>query len=73
MDVLLCENCGGEDYALSSVLDSSAQKQSAQVLLDGAGADLEVGSDFLIAAAFDQQIEYLLIATGNFDLGQIQH
>jgi len=55
------------------VFDSCAQEQCAQVLLDGAGAHLQLRGDIFVAAPLDQQLQHLLIAAGDFDLLQIDH
>jgi hypothetical protein len=71
--LLLFKDGGGQDDAFAALLDSCTQKQSAQVLLDGARADFEFGGDFFVAASGDQQLENLLVAAGDFDLFQIDH
>jgi hypothetical protein len=71
--LLLFKNGGGENDALAAVLDSSAQKEGTKVLLDGAGADIEFGGDFFVAAALYQKIEDLLIAARDFDLIEVEH
>jgi hypothetical protein len=64
---------GGQDYAFAPLLDSRAQKESAQVLLNRSRTDAELGSDLFIAAALDKQSKNLLVAAGNFDLIEVQH
>jgi hypothetical protein len=71
MNVLLLQNCGGQE--LSALLDPGAQEKGAQGLFYGARTDLQLGCNFFVAAAFDQQIQHLLIAPGDFDLRKIQH
>jgi hypothetical protein len=55
------------------LFNAGAQEQRAQVLRHGARADLQFGRDFLVAAAFDQQLQDVLIAARDFDLLQINH
>jgi hypothetical protein len=71
--LLLFKDGGGQDHAFAALFDSCAQKQCAQVLLDGAGADLQFRRDVFVAAPLDQQLQHLLIAAGDFDLLQIDH
>jgi hypothetical protein len=71
--LLLFKYCSGQDDAFTSLLDSRAQKNRAQVLLHSAWADAEFGCDLFIAAALDEQLKNLLIAAGNFDLIEVQH
>src|SRR6266700_4820923 len=71
--LLLFKNCGCQNYSFATLLDSSPQEQSTKVLLHGARADVELGRDFLVAAALHQQLQYILIAARDFDLFQVQH
>lgn len=73
MHLLLFKDGGCQDDPLASLLDSGAQKQRAQVLLDGAWADAEFGCDLFVAAALDQQLQNLLVAARDFDLIEVQH
>jgi hypothetical protein len=68
-----CRGWHGQFYPFAAIPDSGAQKQRAQVLLNGARADVELARNFLVAASLDQQIQHLLVAGGNFDLFQIHH
>jgi hypothetical protein len=43
------------------------------VLLDGAWADVQLGSDVFVPAPQDQQFQDLLIAAGDFDLIEVDH
>jgi hypothetical protein len=45
---------------------NGTQKQCSQVLLHGAGADVELTGDFFVAAALNQQVQHLLVARRNF-------
>jgi hypothetical protein len=55
------------------LLDAGPQKQGAEVLFNGARADVELSGDFFVAAARDQQLQNVLIAACDFDLLQINH
>jgi hypothetical protein len=50
------------------LLDAGPQKQGAEVLFNGAWADVELSGDFFVAAARDQQLQNVLIAACDFDL-----
>jgi hypothetical protein len=45
----------------AAIPDSSAQEQCAQVLLNGARADVELARNFVVARSLDQQIQHLLV------------
>jgi len=45
------EHGRGQLYPLAAVPDAGTQKQGAQMLFDGAWADIELAGDFLIAAS----------------------
>jgi hypothetical protein len=71
--LLLFKDGGGQDDAFAPLLDTGAQKQCAQVLLYGAGANVEFDCDLFIAASLHQQLKNLLVAAGDFDLIEVQH
>jgi hypothetical protein len=72
--LLLFENGSCQDHALAPLFNASSQKKKrAQVLLGGAGADVELIGDFLITAALHEQLQYLLVAAGDFNLFEAQH
>jgi hypothetical protein len=71
--LLLFKYGGGQDYAFAPLLDSRAQKESAQVLLNRSWTDAKLGSDLFIAAALYKQSKNLLVAARNFDLIEVQH
>jgi len=43
------------------------------VLFHGSRADVQLFCDFLVAAAFDEQVQNLFIAVGDLDFTEIQH
>jgi hypothetical protein len=43
------------------------------MLLNGAGADIELACDVFVTASLDEQIQDLLVARRDFDLIQIDH
>jgi hypothetical protein len=43
------------------------------MLLHGSGADVQLLGDFLVAAAFDQKVQNLFIASRNLDIAEVQH
>jgi hypothetical protein len=71
--LLSLEYRGGELHALAAIFDSGSEKQRAQMMFHGPGADVQLLGDFLIAASFDQKEENLFIALRNFDVAEIQH
>jgi hypothetical protein len=71
--LLSLEYGGCQLHALAAILDSGSQKQSTQVLFHGPGTDIQLLRDFLIAAAFDQKLQNLFIASRYFDVAEIQH
>jgi hypothetical protein len=71
--LLLFKDCGGQDDAFATLFDSGAQKQRTQVLLDGAGADVEFRCDVFVAATLDEQLQHLPIAAGDLDLIEVDH
>jgi hypothetical protein len=71
--LLSLENCSREFDALAAIRNSGSQKQRAQMLFHGPGADVQLRRDILVAASFDQQLENLFIALGNLDVAEIQH
>jgi hypothetical protein len=46
----------------TSLLDSGAQEQRAQVLFNCAGADVEFRRNLLIAATLHQRLQYVMVA-----------
>ena len=68
MHLLLFEYGGGQDDALASLLDSGAQEQGPEVLLDRARADSQFSGDLFVAAALHQQLQNILIAAGDLDV-----
>src|ERR1700687_2826824 len=71
--LLLFKDGGCKNHTFAALLDSCAQKQSAQVLLNGTWADLQFNGDVLVTAPLDRQLQHLLSAAGDFDLLQIDH
>jgi hypothetical protein len=71
--LLSLEHGGRQLHALAAVFDSGSQKQRAQVLLHGPGADVQLLGDFLVAASFNQEVKNLFIASRNLDVAEIQH
>jgi hypothetical protein len=69
----LIEHGDGQLHALAAIANSGAQKQRAEMLLDGARADIELARDFFIAAALNQQFQDLPVTGRHFDLIQIHH
>jgi hypothetical protein len=53
LPLLSLEYGSRELYPLTAILNSGAQKQRTQMLFHGAGADVELLRDFLVAASFD--------------------
>jgi hypothetical protein len=58
---------------LRPLANAGAQEQRAQMLFDGARADVTLPGDLLIAATLYQQIKHLLIARRDFHLIQVGH
>jgi hypothetical protein len=54
IELLLFEDCSGENDSLSPVPYSWAQEQGAQMLLDGTRTDSQLGSNLFIAATLYQ-------------------
>jgi len=59
--LLLFENGGCQDDALAPLLDSSPQKQRAQVLFHRTWADSEFRRNLFVAAALHQQLEHFIV------------
>jgi hypothetical protein len=73
LPLLSLENGSREFHALAAIFDSRSQKQRTQMLFHGAGADVQLRGDVLVAASFDKQLENLFIALRNLDVAEIQH
>jgi hypothetical protein len=73
LHLLLDEHGGGEFHTLAAFLDAGAEKQRAQVLFDGARADVQVARDFLVTAALDEQTKHLLVTGRYLDFVEIDH
>jgi hypothetical protein len=71
--LLLLENRSRQLYPLAPIPNARPQKQSAQMLLDGARADLQLRRDLFIAAALNQKLKNFLVAGRDFDLVHVHH
>jgi hypothetical protein len=69
--LFLGEYGDGQLHSFPAIADSGAQKQRAQMLFDGAWADIKLARNFFVAATEDEQIQNLLIAGCNFDFFDI--
>jgi hypothetical protein len=72
-DTFSLVNVARQFHAFAAIKDSSAQKQRAQMVFHGSLADAELPSNFLVATAFNEQVQDLLIAGCDFDLIKISH
>src|SRR5579863_1778530 len=71
--LVLGKHGDGKLHPLASLTNSGPQKQRAQMLLNGARADVELPRDLFVAAALHQQVQHLLIARRHFHLIQVDH
>src|SRR5437899_11224944 len=69
--LLLHKHCGRKLHTLAPISNSRAQKECAQVLFHRSRANVQLGSDFFIAASLDQQLQYLFVTVCNFYCCQI--
>ncbi len=49
------------------------QEQRAEMLFDGATADVELAGNLFVATALYEQIRYLLVAWSDFHLNEVDH
>jgi hypothetical protein len=71
--LLLFKDGGGENDALTTLLNTGAKKKRAEMLLNGARTDVEFCGNIFVAAPLHQQVEDLLIALCNFNLIEAKH
>jgi hypothetical protein len=69
--LLSLEDGGRELHALAPILDSGSQEQRAKMLFHGPGADVQLLGDLLVAAAFDQKVQNLFVASRDLDIAEI--
>jgi hypothetical protein len=73
LSLLFAEHCDGQFDPLAALANPGPQEKGAKMLFHRPWTDIQLTRDFFIAAALHEQMEYLLIAGGDFDLVQIDH
>src|SRR5947199_10801462 len=71
--LLLFKDGGGENDALTALLDARAKKKRAEMLLYSAWTDVEFCGNVFVAATLHQQVQHLPIAVCDFDLIEVKH